>query len=234
MGLSSLPDTRIRLEHAEPSKSVESSNPSGYRWLVSWIKTVAFPESAGRLRELYERVAGAGGTVDNVLQIHSLRPHTLEAHMALYKNVLHHRGNKLPRWLLEMVGVYVSLLNGCAYCVAHHFAGLSRLLQDEKRARGIREALETDVFDKAFNPKERAILDYARQLTRSPEEIGERSIRAMRAAGLDDGEILEVNQVVGYFAYVNRTVLGLGVTTEGDTLGLSPNDSTDPQNWQHT
>ena len=55
----------------------------------------------------------------------------------------------------------------------------------------------------------------------------------MRTAGLDDGEILEVNQVVSYFAYVNRTVLGLGVTTEGDTLGLSPIDSEDPANWQH-
>jgi hypothetical protein len=33
---------------------------------------------------------------------------------------------------------------------------------------------------------------------------------------------------------VNRTVLGLGVTTVGDTLGLSPNDSADSQNWRHT
>ena len=116
----------------------------------------------------------------------------------------------------------------------HHFTGLSRLLQDDNCLREIRHALEADVFDKAFASRERAIFDYARQLTRSPGDLGERSIEAMRAAGLDDGEILEVNQVASYFAYVNRTVLGLGVTTEGDTLGLSPNDSADPQNWQHT
>ncbi len=200
---------------------------------MSWIKVVAREEAAGRLRELYERVAGSAGTVDNVLQIHSLRPHTLEAHMALYKNVLHHSGNKVPKWLLETVGVYVSLLNGCAYCVAHHFAGLSRLLQDDARAREIRAALETEGFERAFAPRERAILGYARQLTHAPAEMGETSLQAMRAAGLDDGEILEVNQVASYFAYVNRTVLGLGVTTTGDTLGLSPNDSADPQNWQH-
>ncbi len=200
---------------------------------MSWIKVVAREEASGRLRELYERVAGSDRTVDNVLQIHSLRPHTLEAHMALYKNVLHHSGNKVPKWLLETVGIYVSLLNGCAYCVAHHFAGLSRLLQDDSRAREIRAALETEVFERAFAPRERAILGYARQLTLSPAEMCETSIQAMRAAGLDDGEILEVNQVASYFAYVNRTVLGLGVTTTGDTLGLSPNDSADPQNWRH-
>lgn len=201
---------------------------------MSWIKIIGREKSAGRLRELYDRVAGADGRVDNVLQIHSLRPHTLEAHMALYKNVLHHSGNKLPKWLLETAGVYVSLLNGCAYCVAHHFEGLRRLLANEKRAREIRDALEADVLDRVFDPRESAILDYARKLTRSPGEIDETSIKAMRAAGLDDGEILEVNQVVSYFAYVNRTVLGLGVMTAGDTLGLSPNDSSDPTNWQHT
>ncbi len=201
---------------------------------MSWIETVASQESTGYLRELYQRVVGSDGTVDNVLKIHSLRPHTLEGHMALYKNVLHHSGNKLPKWLLETVGVYVSLLNGCDYCVAHHFAGLSRLLQDDNRAREIRHALKTDFFDNTFDLRERAILDYARQLTLSPGEIGEGSIQAMRAAGLDDGEVLEANQVASYFAYVNRTVLGLGVTIDGDTLGLSPNESTDSQNWRHT
>jgi uncharacterized peroxidase-related enzyme len=201
---------------------------------MSWIETVSEQEATGRLGEIYERIAGPGGNVDNVLQIHSLRPHTLEAHMALYKNVLHHRANKLPKWLLETIGVYVSLLNGCDYCVAHHFAGLCRLLQNAKRGREIRAALEAGAFEKTFDPRERAIFEYARQLTQSPKEMRESLIEAMRRAGLDDGEILEVNQVASYFAYVNRTVLGLGVTTEGDTLGLSPNDSNDEGNWQHT
>ncbi len=54
----------------------------------------------------------------------------------------------------------------------------------------------------------------------------------LRAAGIDDGEILEVNQVAAYFAYANRTVQGLGVTTDGDVLGLSPADS-DASEWHH-
>jgi uncharacterized peroxidase-related enzyme len=201
---------------------------------MSWIDIVTKERADGRLRELYERVAAPRGNVDNVLQVHSLRPHTLEGHMALYKNVLHHSGNRLPKWLLETIGVYVSLLNGCTYCVEHHLAGLGRLLQDDNRLREIHRALETGVFEKAFGQREQPIFEYARQLTRLPGELREASIEKMRAAGLDDGEILEVNQVASYFAYVNRTVLGLGVTTDGDTLGLSPNDSVDPENWRHT
>jgi uncharacterized peroxidase-related enzyme len=201
---------------------------------MSWIDIVTKEQAEGRLRELYERVAGPGETVDNVLQIHSLRPHTLAGHMALYKSVLHHSGNMLPKWLLETIGVYVSLLNGCAYCAEHHFAGLGRLLKDNDRLRQIRHALETGVFEKVFEHREQVILDYARQRTESPSHIRESAIEQMRVIGLDDGEILEVNQVSSYFAYVNRTVLGLGVTIKGDTLGLSPNDSVDLENWQHT
>ncbi len=39
--------------------------------------------------------------------------------------------------------------------------------------------------------------------------------------------------MVSYFAYANRTVLGLGVNTDGDVLGLSPGDNDDPDNWSH-
>ena len=42
---------------------------------------------------------------------------------------------------------------------------------------------------------------------------------ALVAAGCDDGEILEVNQVCAYFNYSNRLLNGLGVTTQGDVLG---------------
>ena len=56
----------------------------------------------------------------------------------------------------------------------------------------------------------------------------------MRGAGFDDGEILEINQVTAYFAYANRTILGLGSTTEGDVLGLSPSDADNPDDWSHT
>jgi uncharacterized peroxidase-related enzyme len=154
--------------------------------------------------------------------------------MALYKNVLHHRGNLLPKWLLETVGIYVSLLNRCSYCVEHHFAGLRRLLKADERTRSLRKALETNEFAGVFDRREAAILSYARELTCSPGSVRESAIEEMREAGLSDGEILEVNQVVSYFAYANRTVLGLGVTTHGDVLGLSPGDKDDVGNWRHS
>ena len=100
-----------------------------------WIKHVSYDEATGRLRELYDRVKGPGNNVDNIMLAHSLRPHTMEGHLTLYKAVLHHPGNTLPRWFREALGIYVSLLNGCIYCVEHHFTGMRRLLGDDRRAQ---------------------------------------------------------------------------------------------------
>jgi len=58
-------------------------------------------------------------------------------------------------------------------------------------------------------------------------------VQRLRTAGWNDGEILEINQVVAYFNYANRTVLGLGVHTGRDIIGLSPNNSDDPNSWNH-
>ncbi len=198
----------------------------------SWIELVFPAESRGRLKKIYERIAGPKGAIDNILMVHSLRPHTLEGHMALYKSVLHHSRNTLPHWFLEVVGIYVSHLNRCDYCVRHHSEGLRRLLDDE-RAEELLRALERDTASSVLSGRESAALDYARVLTLQADQIDDTFIAALREAGLDDGEILELNQVVSYFAYANRTVLGLGVTTEGDTLGLSPSDASDPDNWHH-
>ena len=41
----------------------------------------------------------------------------------------------------------------------------------------------------------------------------------LKKAGVEDGEILEANQIICYFNYVNRSINGLGVSTEGDTVG---------------
>ena len=197
----------------------------------SWIEFVPYNLAQGKLKTLYDRIKGPNNNVDNIMLVHSLRPHTLEGHMVLYKNVLHHTSNSLPKWLLETVGVYVSLLNKCAYCVEHHFNGLKRLLGDDTRSQKIRLALEQNNFE-AFDAREQAILKYAHALTIQPSSIVESLVQDLRAAGLSDGEILEVNQVTAYFAYANRTVLGLGVTTDGDILGLSPNSS-EGDDWKH-
>ncbi len=200
---------------------------------MTWISTIAFEKASGKLKKLYDRVKGPGNNVDNIMLAHSLRPHTMEGHMTLYKYVLHHSANTLAKSYLETIGVYVSMLNNCEYCIEHHVAGLFRLLQDETRANDIRCALEENAPSRVFQGKELAGLIYVEKLTNEPSTIDLPDIDKLRQSGFDDGEILEINQVSAYFAYANRTVLGLGIDTNGDIIGLSPGDSDDTTNWSH-
>jgi len=200
---------------------------------MSWIKIINFEDADGQLKRIYNKVKGPNNNIDNVLTIHSLRPHTLTGHMSLYKNVLHSSNNKVPKWFLETIGVYVSYLNECNYCVEHHFSGLKRLLKDDDRSDRILDSIKNNTLDKNFNSKHLNALNYAEKITLNLKEIGESDIIKLRKSGFSDGEILEINQVTSYFNYVNRSVVGLGVNIKGDIIGLSPNNSDDPDQWNH-
>ncbi len=200
---------------------------------MSWIRTIGYDEADLNLKRIYNRIKGPDDSIDNVLTIHSLRPHTLSGHMALYKSVLHNSNNTLPKWFLESIGVYVSMHNKCEYCIAHHLEGLKRLLKDDKKCREFYSAAKNDILESFFDTKYLLGMMYAKKLTQQPGTISEKDIEKLKNAGFTEGEILEINQVSSYFNYVNRTVLGLGVTTKGDILGLSPNSGDDPENWTH-
>ena len=200
---------------------------------MSWIKTISFEDANHKLKRIYNKVKGPNNNIDNVLLIHSLRPHSLEGHMSLYKNVLHNSNNNLPKWYLEAIGVYVSYLNNCDYCVSHHFEGFKKLLNDNEKSEQFLKAVNQDSLASFFDEKHLLGLAYAKSLTLSLDTIQKSTIDDLKDIGFSEGEILEINQVTSYFNYVNRTVVGLGVNTEGDIIGLSPNNSDNPDDWNH-
>ena len=187
--------------------------------MSAWIRMIPLEEATGKLKEMYQRVTTPHGTVDNVMKAHSLRPHTMEGHLVLYKNVLHNPENTLPFWFLEVIASCVSMANQCDYSLTHHFANARRLINDEVRAEKIWNALRTDNWADAFEGKELALITYAHKLTLSVGKMVQSDIKNLHQAGCDDGEILEVNQVCAYFNYSNRLLNGLGVTTQGDVIG---------------
>lgn len=58
------------------------------------------------------------------------------------------------------------------------------------------------------------MLAYADKLTKEPWTMVEEDVKALREAGFSDSAILDINQVTGYYAFVNRLADGLGVELE--------------------
>ena len=187
--------------------------------MAAWIQMIGDADAGPVLREALDFARTPHGTVDNVMRVHSLRPSTMNGHVVLYRAALHDDGNTIPGWLQETVSSYVSVLNGCDYSFANHWKNAAHLIGDPARAARIETALREMRPETVFEGKELALLRYAHKLTITPSDMAESDVSALRKAGFDDGAILEANQIICYFNYVNRSINGLGVTTEGDVIG---------------
>lgn len=76
------------------------------------------------------------------------------------------------------------------------------------------DQLKTDWWQAKLNDADRAMLAYAVKLTQTPWQMEEADVVALRQVGFTDADILDINQVTGYYAFVNRLADGLGVELE--------------------
>ncbi len=79
---------------------------------------------------------------------------------------------------------------------------------------GLLGALAGDYRTAPLGPADRALLDYAVKLTRTPQEIVAADVERLREAGFDDRAIHDICAIAGYYAFVNRIADGLGVELE--------------------
>lgn len=187
--------------------------------MSAWIQMIEDEQADKTLREALQMARTPHGTVDNVMRVHSLRPSTMRGHVTLYRAALHDDANTLPAWLQETISSYVSILNHCDYSLANHWANARHLINDQRRADDIEQALHSRTPESVFEGSDLALLKYAEKLTLTPGNMVRSDIETLKSAGLDDGQILEANQIICYFNYVNRTLNGLGVSTDGDIIG---------------
>ena len=109
-----------------------------------------------------------------------------------------------------MIATAVSADNGCRHCTELHGSFLGKLTTDAALVR----ALMTVPDSAPLAGPDRVLLAYALKLTRTPREVCQRDVEALRAAGFSEAEIFEAAFVTAYFNYTNRVAEGLGVEPE--------------------
>ena len=177
---------------------------------MPWIDVIRPEAAEGELADLYRAIAGARGGVADVHQVQSLNPRAMATHLELYKAIVFQRSS-LSRRERERIGVVVSAANGCRYCVAHHGQALRNLGEDG----AVVDALADGTVPEAgLAAGERALLAWAAKGATAPADATAGDLEALRAHGYDDRALLDATLTVGYFAFVNRLVLLLGVDLE--------------------
>lgn len=176
---------------------------------MSFIETIDPKRAQGQLADIYQRISGARGGVAQVMQVQSLNPAAMEAHFEFYKTLLFGR-SELDRRTREMIGVVVSAVNNCSYCVSHHLAPLRAY----KVPDAVLESLSNgEIPDDALSPALTRLLIFAKELTRNPAPDGD-AIQELRRLEWSDSAILDATMIAGYFNFVNRVVLALGASLE--------------------
>jgi uncharacterized peroxidase-related enzyme len=94
--------------------------------------------------------------------------------------------------------------------VVHHGKGLFRLTKNQ----ALVDQLKDDYKKADITNKEKAMLDYSYKLTLFPWDMAKTDVEDLKKVGFSDREILDINQIVSYYAYVNRLADGLGVELE--------------------
>jgi len=180
---------------------------------MSWIEEIEPDDADGKLAEIYAELIAKRGKVSNILKVHSLNPAAMGDHLDLYMTLMFGRSG-LSREEREAIAVVVSATNECAYCVNHHAETLRHYIDDDETLEMLMNAdgLET------LEPRLSNIVRHAEKLTSAPSAMTESDLGELRAVDLSDRDILDLSLIVSYFNFVNRIVLGLGVTFSADEM----------------
>ena len=180
---------------------------------MSWISEIDVDEADEKLARIYADLIEKRGKVSNILKVHSLNPEAMQNHLDLYMTIMFGPSG-LSRAEREAIAVVVSASNDCSYCVNHHAEALRRYLRDEDTLQTLASAENLD----ALEPRLGNIVMHAEKLTSAPGAMTDSDLHDLRAVGLTDRDILDLTLIVGYFNFVNRIAMGLGVSFDADEL----------------
>lgn len=130
---------------------------------------------------------------------------TLKVRSPLFNGIMYDKGG-LSRQERELGALAASMVNHCIYCAAVHASRHAQIAKDT--------AVTDELFAKGaradLSPRDRAIFDFARALSRTPSEASPEQMSALRSAGLDDAEILDLILSSALFGWANRLMHVLG------------------------
>lgn len=157
---------------------------------------------------LLEAVKKQLGIVPNLFRVVSNSPAALEGYLGLSGALA--KGT-LPAATRERVALAVAEINDCAYCLsAHTYLGKNLAKLDDAEILANRHGHSTD-------PKADAAVHFAVQVTKARGHVSDDDLRAVKLAGYDDAQVVEIvlhvalNTWTNYINSVAQTVIDFPV-----------------------
>ena len=133
-------------------------------------------------------------------------PDVLGARTRTDKDIFYNTAVGLPRAERELSAAAVSRFNGCIYCASVH----ARFAATYSKRDGDVDKLLAEGVGAELGERWDAVVAAAVALTATPPRFGAVEIQRLRAAGLDDLDIIDVIHRASFFNWANRLMLSLG------------------------
>ncbi len=152
------------------------------------------------IRERLLQVQEKAGFVPNVFITLAHRPDEFRAFFAYHDALMLREASGLSKAEREMIVVATSGVNHCQYCVVAHGA----ILRIYAKNPQIADQVAIDHRKADISPRQRAMLDFAVKLARTPEAVSEGDYQALRGHGFSEEDIWDIGGITAFFALSNR------------------------------
>lgn len=145
-------------------------------------------------RPLLEAVKKQLGVAPNLFRLVAASPAALEGYVSMMGAL---GKGALPAATRERIALAVAEINGCDYCLsAHAYLGRNVARLDDAEMTANRSGTSNDA-------KAGAAVRFAAQVARERGHVGDEALNAVRAAGYDDAQIIEIVQHVALNTWTN-------------------------------
>ena len=163
-------------------------------------------------RPLLEAVKKQLGVVPNMFRLISNSPAALEGYLSLSGAL---NKGALPAKTRERIALAVAEENGCSYCLSvHTYLGRNLAKLDDAEMTANRHGASND-------PKADAAVRFASKLVQERGHVSEDDVSAVKAAGYDDAQVIEIvlhvalNTWTNFINVVGETEIDFPVVTAG-------------------
>ena len=137
---------------------------------------------------------------------------SLKVRSPLFNAIMYDKGG-MSRAERELGAIGASMVNHCIYCAAVHADRHAQLADSTE----VTDRLFRDGPAAALSDRDRAIFDFAVTLSEAPPQASATEMQALRDAGLDDAEILDLVLSTALFGWANRLMHVLGDPVREET-----------------
>ena len=157
------------------------------------IEPVTIDQAPAESQPVLQHLKSAFGKIPNIFATLAKSPIALNSMMACFEVL---SKGELAGIKHEAIGLRVSELNGCKYCLAAHTGMAKKAGANDEEIVSFRKGVSSD-------PQIQALLNLASEMVENRGDVTHETFQVAIEAGVKESELCEATMIVAFFTFTN-------------------------------